>query len=62
MGNLLIWFCRVPRNFPPKVRSSERSTGGAVDYGAALQVRMSQVRLPVVSMEFFIDITLPAAL
>jgi hypothetical protein len=26
VGNLLIWFCRVPRNFPTKIRSSERST------------------------------------
>ena len=36
--------------------------GGAVGSGTALQVGMSRVRFPMVSLEFFIDIILPAAL
>ena len=36
--------------------------GGAVSCGTALQGRRSRVPLPIVSLEFFIDITLPAAL
>ena len=36
--------------------------GGAVDSGTALQVGRSRVRFPMVSLEFFIDIILPAAL
>ena len=36
--------------------------GGAVGKGTALQVGRSWVRLPMVSLEFFIDIILPAAL
>ena len=36
--------------------------GGAVGGGTALQVRRSRVRFPMVSLEFFIDIILLAAL
>ena len=36
--------------------------GGAVGWGTALQAGRSRVRFPMVSMEFFIDIILPAAL
>ena len=36
--------------------------GGAVGWGTALQVGRSRVRFPMVSLEFFIDIILPAAL
>ena len=36
--------------------------GGAVGWGTALQVRRSRVRFPMVSLEFFIDIILLAAL
>ena len=36
--------------------------GGAVGRGTALQAGRSQVRFPVLSLEFFIDIILPAAL
>jgi len=36
--------------------------GGAVGCGAALQAGRSRVRFPMVSLEFFIDIILPAAL
>ena len=36
--------------------------GGAVGWGTALQVRRSWVRFPMVPLEFFIDIILPAAL
>ena len=36
--------------------------GDAVGLGTALQAGRSQVQLPVVSLEFFIDIILPAAL
>jgi len=36
--------------------------GGAVGWGTALQAGGSRVRFPMVSLEFFIDIILPAAL
>ena len=36
--------------------------GGAVGLGTALQVGRLRVRFPMVSLEFFIDIILPAAL
>jgi hypothetical protein len=36
--------------------------GGAVGWGAALQAGRSRVRLPMVSLGFFIDIILPAVL
>ena len=35
--------------------------GGAVGSGTALQTGRSRVRFPIVSLEFFIEITLPAA-
>ena len=36
--------------------------GGAVGSATALQAGRSRVRFPMVSLEFFIDIILPAAL
>ena len=36
--------------------------GGAVSLGTALKVGRSRFRFPMVSLEFFIDIILPAAL
>ena len=36
--------------------------GGAVGLGTALQLGRSRVRFPMVLLEFFIDIILPAAL
>ena len=36
--------------------------GGAGDWGIAIQDGRSLVRFPMVSMDFFIDIILPAAL
>jgi hypothetical protein len=36
--------------------------GGAVGWGTALKTGTSRVRFPMVSLEFFIDIILPAAL
>jgi len=36
--------------------------GGAVGWGTALQAIRSRVRFPMVSLEFFIDIILPAVL
>ena len=36
--------------------------GSAVGWGTTLQVERSRVRFPMVSLEFFIDIILPAAL
>jgi hypothetical protein len=36
--------------------------GGAVGWGTALQPGRSRVRFPMVSLEFFIDIILPAEL
>ena len=38
------------------------SLGGAVGWGTALQAGESRVQFPMVSLEFFIDIILPAAL
>jgi len=40
----------------------EGPRGGAVRWGAALQAGRPRVRFPMVSLEFFIDIILPAAL
>jgi len=42
--------------------SSQRARGSAVDWGIALQDGSSWVRFPMTSLEFFIDIILPAAL
>jgi hypothetical protein len=42
--------------------SNVSSRGGAVGRGTALQVGRSRVRFPMVSLEFYIDIILPAAL
>ena len=36
--------------------------GGAVGCGTALQAGMSRVQFPMVSLDYFIDIILPAAL
>jgi len=36
-----------------------QARSGAVVWGTALQAGISQVRLPIVSLEFFIDIILP---
>jgi hypothetical protein len=36
--------------------------GGAVGWGTALQARWLQVKFPMVSLEFFIDLALTAAL
>ena len=49
---------------PVFVSSTElcEDRGGAVGRGTALQVRRSRVRFPMVSLEFFIDIILLAAL
>ena len=43
-------------------RYSIRACRGAVGWGTALQARRSRDRFPMVSLEFFIDIILPAAL
>jgi hypothetical protein len=40
----------------------ESARGGTVGWGTALQTGRSQVRFPMVSLEFFIYIILPAAL
>jgi len=45
-----------------KVYSFIGARGDAVGRGIALQTRRSRVRFPTVSLEFFIDIILPAAL
>ena len=39
-----------------------RVRGGAVGSGTVIEARRSRVRFPMVSLEFFIDIILPAAL
>ena len=40
----------------------EGARGSAVGWGTALQVGRSRVRFPMLSLEFFIDVILPAAL
>jgi len=50
----VLWFCR-------KYHSNE-ACSAAVDWGTSLQAGKSRVRFLVVSMEFCIDIILPAAL
>ena len=42
--------------------TSNGARGSAVGWGTALQVGLSRVRFPMVSLEFFIDINIPAAL
>jgi hypothetical protein len=44
------------------VHSEYGTRGSAVGWGAALQAWRSRFRFPMVSLEFFIDIILPAAL
>jgi hypothetical protein len=44
------------------VKISSWVRGGAVGSGTAVQAGRSQVRLPMVSLEFSIDIILPAVL
>ena len=38
------------------------AAGGAVGFGTPLQAGRSRVRFPMVSLDFFVDIILPAAL
>jgi len=45
-----------------RVHDQVGARGGAVGWGSALQVERSRVRIPMVSLEFFIDIILPTAL
>ena len=42
--------------------SSSRARGGAVGCGTALQSGRSRVQFPMLSLQFFNDIILPAAL
>ena len=43
-------------------KGKDGARGNAVGWGTALQAGRSLVRFPMVSLEFFIDIILPAAL
>jgi len=43
-------------------RHAPGACGGAVGRGTAIQAGRSRVRFPMVSLEFFVDIILPAAL
>jgi hypothetical protein len=42
-------------------KSNRGSSGGAVGWGTAIQAVRLRIRFPMVSLEFFIDIILPAA-
>ena len=53
--NLIHTVCNIPIAIINK-------RGGAVGWGTALQAGRSCVRFPMVSLEFFIDVILPAAL
>jgi hypothetical protein len=44
------------------ITSHSGAPGGAVGWGIALQTGRLRVRFPKVSLEFFVDIILPAAL
>ena len=44
------------------VQIMKGALGGAVGWGTVLQAGRSRIRFPMVSLEFFIDIILPAAL
>jgi len=64
-GPLVRGFCNLlwsKAAYPKYVLILEklRTCGGAVGWGTALQVGRSRVRFPIVSLEFFIDIILPA--
>jgi len=48
--------------FWPGYSVSVGARGGAIGWGTVLQAGRSQVRFPMVSLEFFIDIILPAAI
>jgi hypothetical protein len=48
--------------YNPRYQIYIGARGGAVGLGTELQARRSQVRFPMVSLEFFIDIILLAAL
>jgi hypothetical protein len=50
---LKMWYICVPLPF---------KRGSAVGRGTALQGGRSRVRFPIMSLEFFIDVILPAAL
>jgi len=49
-------------NYYHTVHEKLGARGGAVGWGTALQAGRSRVRFPMVSLELFIDIILPAAL
>ena len=49
----------VPQNAGFSFTFLSYTTHGAVGWGTALQAGRSPVRFPMVSLEFFIDITLP---
>ena len=50
----------VASRYTDTLRALLHVRGGAVGWGTALQVGRSRVRFPMVSLEFFIDIILPA--
>ena len=56
--DLLCLWCYI---IIPSVLCCLGTRGGAVGWGTALQAGRSRVRFPMVSLEFFIDIILPAA-
>ena len=60
-GSCLYVLCKSPQNLIC-VTNFLGARGGAVGWGTALQVGRSWVRFPMVSLEFFIDIILLAAL
>jgi len=51
-----------PKHSTIEVVAPKEEEGGAVGCGTALQATRSWVSFPMVSMEFFIDIILPATL
>ena len=65
----LVFSYGLAKNIPPpkkkilRIKINEsHAAGGAVGWGTALQVGRSRFRFPMVSLKFFIDIILPAAL
>jgi hypothetical protein len=60
LRHYVVWCKFIDISVKPTISTGRQ--GGAVGWGTALQAGKSRVRFPMVSLEFFIDIILPAAL
>jgi hypothetical protein len=60
--NILQYHTKYTENIINTVVIGGYTAGSAVGWGTALQAGRSLIRFPMVSLEFFIDIIIPAAL